>query len=182
MKRCDICGGSGTIRLPIQCELSVVPDREIDLKPVEAARQYACPECSTGGPISNLQVIGWRTSVRGDAPTKEFRARLPIDAVRAMAEEIVRSDLLKAEVRENSDWPHDIEYNFTLGLVSPKHVADLKARIQENGGKLADAIASTASRQIDRYGSESGLQWISKGLAKDIITRAAKGWANIDSP
>lgn len=149
---CPICCGARTIELPLYHPLPVVPITESAPVPVEASRQYACPECATGGPISHFHAVS-RSSVIDLNVVERLDEEVYRDAVlakegaRLLAECLVRHGLMTMQSTPNLD-RQILETKFTIGVVSAQHVAFMDDRLRAHGREVADEVARRAAEKI----------------------------------
>lgn len=171
---CDICGDAGFIRLPIQRTLSVIEDDSATPCLEQSSRQYSCPECSTGLPVSGLQIISGSISIP-EVHVDGNRHRITIQLARTVADKIARAGLMRLEeIPTESFMGKEITFQGSLGIVSPDHVGMMEERIKENDRDTASALAHACYGEINAWGSAySGSEGnISKGQARDAVKRA----------
>lgn len=166
-ENCEICRGSGLIRVPI-FKRSVGPrdvpafgDRD------ETSRSYPCPECSGSIPQERLEVVQYhgmmdmRDERHGDPEFMRYVAR---NAAHSFVEKLLQDGFIRYESGPG-DGPGGmrIPIRASLGVVSPRHVATLEQRISERQGELAREVIIEAERQIvmrpPAYTGAEGLIW-----------------------
>jgi hypothetical protein len=148
---CEICRGSGLIRVPI-FKRSVGPrdvpafgDRD------ETSRSYPCPECSGSIPQERLEVVQYHGMVDmrdydGDPEFKRYVAR---NAAHNFVDALLQEGFIRYESGPgDSSLGMRVPIRATLGVVSPRHVATLEQRIAVRQEELAREVIIEAERQI----------------------------------
>lgn len=150
---CDICRGSGLIRLPIYRRMSVVhvePTATFSVD--EMSRQYPCPECSDAVPEERIAFVETHSIM--DA----MDVRVPEDyalrhAARGIAAEILKGGFITLRKGPLNDRELTYSTVATVGVVSPKHVATIEQRVSSRQAEVAREVADVAERAILHWGS-----------------------------
>jgi hypothetical protein len=170
---CDICGGSKLIILPVRRPLSVTTDSTL-LATEPMSREYSCPECSHGGPVSRLHVEQM-TAMQDERTTDMVAVRRSMDreAAAKMAEAILDAGMIRSEERQIEEFGRPvIEVRYWLGVVAPRHVATLDERVRENDREVAREVASRAAGKIERWNIHGTDHEIPKHVALSMVGEA----------
>jgi predicted RNA-binding Zn-ribbon protein involved in translation (DUF1610 family) len=178
MKVCDICDGSGKIRLPIRCDMTVLSSSKASefVDPGELYRMFPCPECGSFMPVENLFVRREVVCFRGDLPARAIDAAKRGVAMK-MADYIAREGLLTFEQR---DMPSEhgaammIEVTGRLGVLAPGRVDTIEERIAERQFEVAEEVANAAEDGIRNWGSYFGWASIDKSEACRAVREAVR--------
>ena len=176
MKDCDICGGTKFVFIPTKPKLSVIDDGDSIPTFEPAGRQYTCPECSTGGPVSTLRTME-STQIVSRQDAEAYRPHALRGAAQKIAEKIALSGLISMEEIELQSFMGDeVGFRCSLGVVSPDHVATLAERVRNNDMQTINLLERSCKEEIRLWGStHSGdTGTISKGQACDAVSRAVK--------
>lgn len=176
---CDICGGSGKIRLPVMSkpDLSAYRPSSISLKArmEESSREYSCPECSDVADDNRVMVMG----AQEEFPVELAKDPAVMDSIRrGMARPLAAMLVEKGFVRFADGSPTGHPWRGSLrayvGVVAVGAAKRIDDRISERQFEVADRVIKEAAAQIRHWGSAySGPEGnISKGHAVEEMLRA----------
>jgi hypothetical protein len=165
---CDICDGSGIVRLPVRQRLSFRSYATTsNATEVESSRQYPCPECSESVKQEQLFVVAQVQECNALRP--EFKYHAAKHAAREMVGELVERGYITLEVGQHDPARGTIHVRAKLGVVSPRDVELLEKRIVAHQETIAERVIDIASHKIEHYGSHSGQQSVPKSVARDAL-------------
>lgn len=149
---CDICRGSGVIRLPVYRQISVRDVQESATMPLgEASRAFACPECGSRVVEDNVRLLG--VSLRADRRRGDFGwEHTKRDMAHSLVEEMIRDGLVQFSER-NIRHDMTVEIRATVGVVSTRTVVSMTQRIRERQMEIATSLTVAAKRAIANWGS-----------------------------
>lgn len=154
MKRdCEICRGSGRVRLPIYRRATMTAFGAGPIAAAEISRDYPCPECSDTVALDQLAVLQQHAFM--DARINEPGY---IDAAKRQAAHGLVAGLIERGFIRFERGPDDLAQMLfpvyaTIGAVSPTHVATLEQRMAEHQEELAREVMAEAARGIRVWGS-----------------------------
>jgi hypothetical protein len=149
---CEICRGSGVIRLPIYRREKVV---DFSATPVaeESSRSYACPECSDSIPQERLAVVQYHSLVDSRINDPEFVRHAKDSAAHNIVASLLKGGFIRFERGPNDDRELQYPMRATVGVVSLTQVATLEQRIADHQEELARDVIDEAARQIRNWRS-----------------------------
>jgi hypothetical protein len=175
---CDVCGGSGSIALPLRQKLAAFASGAGDIAPIRnTSRTYACPECGPSVDQQRIALLYTSQSVAahetqmGDG---RFRTAMLRDAAHAFVDLLLAGGYIKQSEGPLDKDRRQFEIRSELGVVSLSVVATLKARIAERQGEVAALVADEAVRLIDQWGSHYGHATLRKDEAARFVREALK--------
>lgn len=174
---CDICDGSGYIRLPVRPRVSAVTTESTDVQvsPSPSTRTYPCPQCANVVSDDHVKVLDYNMMV--DAlymSNQNYLPEMKRAAAHAMADRLAADGFVTYRISKDEDAFGKKRLRAELGVVSPAHVATLEARIAERQAEVATEVANEARRLIDNWGSYYGQTGLSKSDAYREIGEALK--------
>jgi hypothetical protein len=168
--QCEVCCGSGFIRLPLYKQAAVTSLRDsAQIQSIdETSRQFPCPECSEMVPQDRVAVLYHHIAVAdvvsGDA---KFRGHVRRRCARGLADALIDGRFIRfSEARDDTP---DRAYRMqaTIGVIAPSRVASIEERAAQNQEALARRVIERARNAIldwaSHYTGPSGN--IPKGLA-----------------
>lgn len=172
---CEICRGSGVVRLPIYPRVRVGAfSAERVAKIEETSRSFACPECANSVPQERVAVIKCHSLVDSRIDDPGY-----IEAAKREAAFQLSAEILKAGFIEFERGPDDTRHlafpvRATVGIVSRTDVATLEQRVSEHQERLAQEVIAEAAKQIRVWRSAYGGDelTIQKGQAVDSLNAA----------
>lgn len=170
---CEICGGSGMVRLPIYRRASVF---SVDIGPQieESCRSFACPECADAIPIERLAVIEFHSLVDSHIDDPAFVDHAKRHAAHRLVDVMLRKSVISLKRGKEDASRFCYPMVATVGVVSPTDVAKLEELIAARQGEVAREVAEEAKRQIDNWGSHYGRADILKRDARRMVDDALK--------
>lgn len=179
---CDICGGSGSIRLPVRAKMSArYSDYNSSIEPTQSSRTYACPECGPSIDQERIALLYTKQDVSAHPSymnDDRYHEAMLRDAAHCFVDMLLRDGYIKQE-RGSVDTDKMVyEIRSTLGVVSPSVVASMEARIAERQGEVAVEVANEAMRLINHWGSHYGTTTLSKVEACRFVQEAVRSIAN----
>lgn len=147
---CLICCGARTIELPVYHDTPPRISNNTTPIPLESSRQYACPECVTGGPISHFHAISRMSTVTLDAALRLGGRRDEIiakEGAKLLAQALIHHGVVTMESTPDLD-RNILETKFTLGIVSTSHVAFMEERLRDRGRRIADEVVRRSAQKI----------------------------------
>ncbi len=149
---CDICGGIGKIRLPIQERLTATISNDCKSMPI---REYSCPECGDKIPYENILVVQGEQWVDAEIKDPEFLIHCKQSITHKMGSFLHNKGMITFV--KNRDLTSDYSYREgyflrgQLGVVSPRIVATLEQRIQEKQRELAAIFIQGVAKKIRNW-------------------------------
>lgn len=171
---CDICGGSGEIRVPVRPKLRVVdgPNLTADVALPALWRSYACPECSDTVALRNLGVLYECAHV-------DERYQIPEDRIKEqlaheMVANILRHDLIEfrrgAPIRAQMEWA----MTGTLLIAPRKTASNFEDYAKDRATAITRQVVDVAGHEINNWGSYFGHSEILKQDAIRLMGSAMR--------
>lgn len=171
---CEICRGSGTIRLPLYRSLARFNPEAVSATIEESSRQYPCPECSEQVQFARVGIVGAIHEIDTRIEDPEYIEHVKHTAAHSLIEEIIKGGYVKIESGTPDTRKLNREFRVTLGVVSQKRVATLEERIAQRQIEIAQEVAVEAQFQINNWGSYYGHADILKRDATRMVAEAIK--------
>lgn len=176
---CDICGGTGHIRLTRRRPVSVlVPTTTaIDTDMEAAYREFACPECRVAETANDTHISVLQCEKIYDPRYEDeerFERHIRQSVAHDLVDELLRSGLIGFSTRKGDDPYGDNRLRARIGVVSPEFVKSMGRRATEIAADMLDGVADRAAAQISNWGSlYSGPEgMIEKGMAMRFVREA----------
>lgn len=167
-KRCEICGGTETIRLPIRRpSTSAEIDRTEIVSIDDSVRTYPCPECTTEVPIQRVKFTRFSTRIdeRLLQAHPEARFYAQKDAAFNLVDVILRRNLIAFIDGPKSSDGRTREIVAVVGVVPKNVVEENERELAADRLKIAREVVVRATREIENWGSLYG----HTGIAKDVV-------------
>jgi len=166
---CEICCGTGRIRLPVYRRLTAVPPKIEDAVTLdEVSRFYPFPECSDLVPLERVETITWHTHLdsRIESPDFERHARGTLAA--QLVGKLSERQLIAFE--EGHSNPHSLRKALvaSVNALSPRQAATIEERIARRQYDVARLVADRARILIGEWAPGA----LTKEVAKREIDRA----------
>jgi hypothetical protein len=180
MKRdCDVCGGSGRVRLALRLKLSAYRASEnVAIAAIpQASREYACPECTDTISQERLSVVievsTMDSRLAGEARYVDAAKK---QAAYGLVDYLLRHGYVTFDIGREDEGKMTKPIRAVLGVVAPKAVATLEERVAERQTEVAREVVDEAARQISVWGSHyTGNEGhIRKAQAIDAVREAFK--------
>ncbi len=179
MKRdCEICRGAGLIRLPLYRHAAVNYGQDGPVSIEESSRTYPCPECANTIPQERLAVLQSHTLVDSRINDPRFAQHVKSGAAHMLVDELLKNGFITFARGPDDNGQMAYPMVATIGVVSPKHVANLEDRIAERQAIIATELADEAVKQISNWGSfYSGPDYgiITKSRAIELVRQGGAG-------
>ena len=174
-KDCDICRGSGFIRLPVYQRVSAISLSAGDTV-MENSRSYACPHCRLVMQEDRISVIEHYSCVDSRIDDPGFFRHAKDHAAHNLVGSLLDGGFIKFERGEDDLRELSFALRATVGVVSVAHVSSLESRISAHQEALAHEVINEAERKILVWGSSySGASGsISKQQAIDSVHEALR--------
>lgn len=182
-KRCPVCSGARTIRLPLMSDLAGSFDAALTMPAdtIASSRTYPCPECAPATNIDRIKVI----AVAGVGHVPFRMADHPRDlsvytqhvrqaAARQAHEEIMRAGLFRFSEGTPDRLTGEMAYSATIGVVAPAVVATLQQRMDEHALSVARQLAQIAIGKIMNWGAAYGDTTVLKDRAADSVMETVR--------
>lgn len=174
---CDICDGSGSIRLPvIRRTPSRVQDADFSAElQRDTSRTYECPECTLRAPgDERVQILERFHEIR-DHMWSEPDAKTAVmkNAAHDMADAILRTGFMRFQVRKCGE-PGLVAIRATIGVVSTNRVATIERRAFDKARTILSGALRYATTAIRHWGSHYGAETINKSQAIDYMEAGLK--------
>lgn len=174
---CDICRGSGRIRIPVCPRLSVtavmvetVPDQAL----VESSREFPCPQCSEMMPIGRVHAITERITMDTRITDPEYVRSIKDGLAHQLVAHLLHHNYIQFQRGPNDLAEVCYPMRATIAVASPKALDTLEERIGERQIEIANEVVTEAITQIDNWGSHYGHSEILKQDARPLIRNSIK--------
>lgn len=172
MKDCEICGGSGKIRLPVR-ERVCVTGRATNVPLSMPIREYECPECGPKIPQEKIMVVQGEEWVDERIKDPDFMDHCKESIGHQMGRLLVDEGIVFFE-RNRVDKP---DYSYRegyflrgkLGVISPRVVATFEARVAERQKVVAGLVIDRAIKEIRNLGAFYSSPSIQKDVAINLL-------------
>lgn len=152
-KDCDVCGGLGTIRLPVRQRLSK-PD--IAVSPSVPIREYTCPECGYKIPQDRIKIFYAQDVIVKEVKEDDYLNHMKNSLALRIGDEIYRDNQIIFNKQPIND-PYLSRYQYCLnakvGIISPRLVVTFEERVKERQREVAVAIVQEVTNLINNWGS-----------------------------
>lgn len=181
---CDICGGRGIIRLPVQERL---PACFLEGNPrTLSIREYACPECSEHIPDEKVLIVQAEEIGDSDYADKEpeYLDYIKGALIHRIANLLVREDQITFSriINPPEALPrHSFHLRGKLGIISPRAVATFEQRVRQHQTLVAQEVIKMAAFKIDNLRSHYKVPLIGKAMAIQFMQGALMQY-EIDNP
>lgn len=169
--RCDICCGSGTIRLPRHSSAlaAVASDNTSPID--DYYRTYPCPECN-GISDDRLAIIGTSEMIKRSIKDPAYKNSIKHKIAVSMASYMLEHDLISFKERPRDDL-HD-EIIARTGIASKERVASLDQRVAEKQFERMGELLAKAEYEIRswRRDFDQGRGAIEKDMAVRAMRKA----------
>ena len=153
---CEICGGSGKIRLPVK------PRVGMTLSPEDASlsiREYACPECGYKVPQEKILIVQAQGMIEAKYVKRDgqkFMDYVKQNLAHQIGAFLFKENQIRFEKLETQDDYGRERYPLraTLGVVSPRVVATFEDRVKEKQLAVANAVMEEAAKRIRGWGKD----------------------------
>jgi hypothetical protein len=174
MKQCEVCRGARVIRLPLYREATV--SFEVTAAKIEESyRDFPCPECAPLAAIDKVRVVECHFQADTRYEGEEgYRKYIVGHGAQVLAREIEKAGLIRMQHTPADSRELKRGYRLSVGVVSPKVVADLDAQREAAEDAFAGLVVEIAGYQIGNCGSRYGRSDISKRDAKHMVSEALK--------
>lgn len=173
---CEICGGSGIIRLPVRGKLFASVDNVPKTLPI---REYSCPECGYKIPQDRIMVVEAQEIILDEEAVKfpDYLAHVKGSITHRMAEHLFKENQISfRDVPISKDeYPRYLKSRCirgTLGVISPRMVATFEERVRERQALVANAVVAEAVEQIRNWGASYRWSEIEKHIAIRFLFEA----------
>jgi hypothetical protein len=172
-KRCDVCHGRTTIRLPIYQPL-IGPRHGDKLTIPELWREYPCPECVPAVAEERIALVSHLTAFDSRMNNSDYIRLAQESAAHGLVAGLLKAGFIEFYFGQEDRAQLTTPLHATLGVVSKRHVASLEERITARQTEIAKLAVEEAVRQIRIWGSAySGDEGrIFKGQAIDTVNKA----------
>jgi len=166
MNDCDICGGSGIIRLPVRQTLSMYRDSNVTATlPI---REYKCPECGDRIPQENIDIIQAEYFIDTRIEDANYYQHCQQNIAQKIAYALLDSKHISFTLEHATD-----RYSFRseqllkgkLGVISPRFVKTFEERVKKHQTLIAKEVLDAAIKSIRNYGSAYNAPSINKDVA-----------------
>ena len=180
-KRCDICQGRRSVRLPVWSELSAVrPSADEVLTPIgETAREFPCPQCSEMVAEKRLCLLQEHSTLDTRIDNPDYVRAVEKDAAHRFVVKLLEDGFITFEWGEVNDRDMRRPLRATLGVVSKEEVTSLEGRVEdavaaerEACAKIADEHGNMENWSIGAEGDRQRWHWESE--AGDEIARTIR--------
>ena len=179
---CEICSGSGYIRLPLYRRATAVSFEAMPPEIEETSRQYPCPECTPVVRLERVQAIKVEGFTSSQIEDPAFIEHVRYGLAREVAAFLLKEGYIKFERGQIDTIQMRFATRATLGVVRPNAVDNLEQRIAERQSELAHEVVEEVERQINNWGSHYGHSEILKRdatwLAREAIGIVVKKHAD----
>lgn len=172
--RCEICRGSGLVRLPIYRTASVTAFDNSAQIIEESARNYPCPECADLVPQERLALVQYHSLVDARCTDQEYIEAANNDAAHMLVGALLKGGFIRFEHGKKDARRLTFPVQATIGVVSTKHVATMEERIAERQDTFACEVIAEAALRINEWGSSAGTGAIYKTQAIDELSLALR--------
>lgn len=172
--RCEICRGSGLVRLPIYRTAAVTAFDNSAQIIEESARNYPCPECADLVPQERLALVQYHSLVDARCTDKEYIDAANEDAAHRLVGALLKGGFIRFEHGKKDARGLTFPIQATVGVVSTKHVATMEERIAERQDEFAREVINEAGRGIESWGTSAGEGAIYKSQAIDELNLALR--------
>jgi uncharacterized protein YlaI len=171
MKDCEICGGSGKIRLPVRQRLNATTSDSIPaMSPI---RTYPCPECGEKISQEKIKIIQTEERVDGRINDPDFLEHCRGSIAHQMVS-FLHKERMITFTRHSAD---DRDYSYRegyllrgkLGVLSPRVVATFEERVRERQKMVAGQVIDQAIKDIRNWGAFYSSGSINKSTAINIL-------------
>lgn len=169
---CEICGGSGIVRLPVRQRLDVyskLSDKDVSL----SIREYSCPECGGTIPQENVMICQVEDLINSEeSKIPDFMEYCQRNMALKLGDFLHKENLItfsKKKAEKEMSWRDMYLIRAKLGVISPRTVATFEQRVNQRQMTIAKAVANEAVKQIRNWNS-----YYDKGngaIAKDMAIR-----------
>lgn len=170
---CEICQGSGKIRLPIYRRAVAVA---FDGAPMleESSRSYACPECGGDGvPHDRIAIVTRHHDVVAhDEGGEDYIRHMTMAAAHRLIDQLLRGGFIRFEKGPHDPLLMTYPVRATVGVVSLGHVASMERRIAHHQEAVAREVVAEAAKQINSWGAYYGDTTVHKAQAVDSLHSA----------
>jgi len=170
---CDICRGDGYVRLPIHRSV-VVSYAVSEPSPVEASYQeFPCPQC---GPKTVAQVHVFESvatvTLEIDHYAEEAKPYIRDNGLHEIVHKIHDAGMVTAEQGPEDTRLGTRAYRFTVGVVSPEVVRDIKAEKKAAEDEFAGLVVEMAIRKIHGWDEYLLSKDFAEAIIRDALQRA----------
>lgn len=171
---CEVCSGSGLVRLPLHKRVSARRFEATEVTIEVLHRDYPCPECGDVIPLERLATVQFHSMVDSRIDDPEFTRRAIQSAAHNLIGQMIAKNFISS--RRGPDEVGGLRYPLivTLGVVSPIDVATLERRIGQHQDVVAQEVVDEAAASISNWGSYYGHSEIQKSRAIECLREAVK--------
>lgn len=151
---CDICGGSGYIRIPRRTKLVVGGADILQIDFRSAYGEYTCPECKSGESVEHTHVRVIEAKMHFDTRYHDeegYKDYLKQQAASAIGAELLKAGCIRFNFSDIN--PYLGQMVASAGIVSAEFVADLDERAKRKLPAVLDGIGDAATEKIRNWGS-----------------------------
>lgn len=178
-KRCGICRGARTIRLPVWREPScaslvgVLTGSE-DL--AASSRTYPCPECRPEVPFDQTAMESTNIEVHPEyIGNPEALRHIQEACTHRLVDRIISRGWITFTQRPSGDPFIPTVLTAKICVVSPVSTATLEQRITARQHEVAAEVVRNAKASIDLWGRDVGAEGLSKQMARVFLDEALRG-------
>lgn len=147
---CEICGGSGFIRLPVRQKLSVSK-----IQATTPIRQYSCPECGDFIPQEKVSILQCEelADSRYANKDKNYLDYIYENAAYKFVSLLHKEGLITYKHGQQNTMTWQFPIVAKLGVISPRTVATFEQRVNQQQALVARIVAEETAKQIRNWNS-----------------------------
>jgi len=176
MKRndCDICGGSGFIRLPVRQKISLRLEDNEPIEPRVNIRQYICPECGDTCPYEKVEIVQAQDFIPCEylehGENSDFISYIHQSLAMRIADFIYKEGYITYTIdREEDYYTRAKKITAKCGVLSPRQLKTFEQKVRERQKYIASSLVNDAVKKINNWGSSYGDTTINKSYANRIL-------------
>jgi len=148
---CEICGGSGVIRLPVMQRLPPIPCGDDKMPLSLPIREYSCPECGVNIPQEKVLIFQAEDFVSTNIKDPGYINSIKNHLAMKVGDALYRQGLMTFKALPEDYMQMSYPLRGKVGIISPRAVATFEERVRERQMDIVAVVVNDATDSIRNW-------------------------------